>query len=1406
MCIIDVYVIACCGREDFDQDEREEGGRLCQGKLCSSSVQIKRSLAVKICHHEVCQENNNGSPLHLCLKCDEVQHLGAKSIHARFDIPELVNSLSRTPSSRSNGSDSGAEEDVDTESTESLKVEKKTRGYSSGKRMFKLSAGTKRKPRRHNTDDPGREFFSLKFFGFGDGENDFEVEVVPALKGKTLKDSLEPFFVGRGISFSTHSVFLDASNTPLPLAFDTFPLGGNVLHVKANDTVNVDQRVIDMVAQFEDSSPSEDYQRPKSASFIRSGSFSTKARNNIKKLEQEERERAAREQLKISQRGKKNIKSFLGDDPSATDQTTPSPMTTSGSYSGSMGTLHRPKSTGKLTGLFNQPKQPKGVMGDMPMRGNTLKDLLDVYTVYGMQNRDPNIKDETDEGAITLEESWTAVVDPEIMETMTKKQKDQQEAIWELLFTEVTYIHKLSIVKKLFILCLRNVQSEGFLLDVEIEKLFSNIEDIYELNYSFWVDCLCEVAEKSRKTGKPLNPMDMNEAFPMFDKRFEPYITYCMEESRCLKYFKEKIIENEDFRTYITWCEEHRLCTNRLKLTDYLVKPMQRLTKYPLLLKAIHKKTQDEEMKEGIWKMILTVESLLSKVDGAMREMCERNKLRSVANRIQDNYTVIEAVNEEMEKILVNYNSLDLMKHIPGMDIPRCVIHEGPLRLVEKQGKMDVHVFLFTDLLLITKPKKADKYRVIKPPMMVDKLYVHASKDPGTFLLVYVNEYNTVVHAFALQGSNADQTQWMDAIRKAQKLLLVAKLGQGTATMGSRLESDSSELLSPSKLVAPGNYIREQRRGSSHSIISMESMDSDDEMGLNESFQPPPIPRYRSETSLSSNSKVVLDRDDRNDGANQPPTRKMSFGERINNKLSKRVSSLTDLHGLGPEIVVDTGTDEIRKIPPVNPDVGRLRADSAPKVARSSSDPPKERPKVDPAAALSRSCSEPRSPPKRRTSSEAFYTEGLPLAPSTSLTSSSAYSTEGLASGSESGSCPSVKASAEAKDCDNNLYSESDSPRREYSDPMRGYPNSSIDNSSEADSSLGSPSRPVGRSVSAPEKRFRVEGEDEVGVDESKSATFPRRSTARVTGSPGLRALQSLSESLEYSLKHAPPTTTTKQAPQIKSPLIAQQKLQSAINSGSNSAEAPRKRTTLPRRSSPVISRKPRPDTLMRSKSDFERFESHRVTEDSRTSSPDAEYSPRESPRESLQQRTPRRSHSEVSRLPVKADRQHYSSLDLSSPETPTSSDFPSPRRESPDSSRRLSPPSGSLDRSRKKSMSLSDLLSIGRDLTRERSENAHRAERLSSDPTDDRNKPERKVSRFRLGRSKSRSELKDGIASGPNIDKRKATRLYLKESLMLESSEDAPRPQSACARTDHKRFQYRTKVQSLGKCWQSLE
>lgn len=45
---------------------------------------------------------------------------------------------------------------------------------------------------------------------------------------------------------------------------------------------------------------------------------------------------------------------------------------------------------------------------------------------------------------------------------------------------------------------------------------------------------------------------------------------------------------------------------------------------------------------------------------------------------------------------------------------------------------MDVYCFLFTDLFLITKPlKKAERTKVVRQPLLVDKVVCRELRDPG---------------------------------------------------------------------------------------------------------------------------------------------------------------------------------------------------------------------------------------------------------------------------------------------------------------------------------------------------------------------------------------------------------------------------------------------------------------------------------------------------------------------------------------------------------------------------------------------------------------------------------------------------------------------------------------------------
>jgi pleckstrin domain-containing family G protein 5 len=97
------------------------------------------------------------------------------------------------------------------------------------------------------------------------------------------------------------------------------------------------------------------------------------------------------------------------------------------------------------------------------------------------------------------------------------------------------------------------------------------------------------------------------------------------------------------------WCESQPEC-QRLKLTDYLAKPMQRLTKYPLLLKQIIKSLTEEGQRERMASVLRTVEEFVTSVNTALQSQLEVDTVKNVMGQL-DNYSAI-AAQGEMEKVM----------------------------------------------------------------------------------------------------------------------------------------------------------------------------------------------------------------------------------------------------------------------------------------------------------------------------------------------------------------------------------------------------------------------------------------------------------------------------------------------------------------------------------------------------------------------------------------------------------------------------------------------------------------------------------------------------------------------------------------------------------------------------------
>uniref|UniRef100_A0A8C5KUM0 Pleckstrin homology domain containing, family G (with RhoGef domain) member 5 n=1 Tax=Jaculus jaculus TaxID=51337 RepID=A0A8C5KUM0_JACJA len=737
----------------------------------------------QVCHHADCQQLHRQGPLNLCEACDSKFHSTVHyDGHVRFDLPPQGSVLARNVSTRScpPRTSPAADLEEEEESCADGKGDRKSTG-------LKLS---KKKARRRHTDDPSKECFTLKF----DLNVDIETEIVPAMKKKSLGEVLLPVFERKGIALGKVDIYLDQSNTPLSLTFEAYRFGGHYLRVKAKpgDEGKVEQGVKDS------KSLSLPILRPTGA-----------GPPIVERVDPQNR----RESLDILAPGRrrKNMSEFLGET-SIPGQEPSVPCSCSlpvgSSASSGVSESWKNRAASRFSGFFSSSPST-GAFGREVDKMEQLEGKLHAYSLFGLPRLPRRLRfdhdsweeeededEDEDSTCLRLEDTWRELIDGH--EKLTRRQCHQQEAVWELLHTEVSYIRKLRVITNLFLCCLLNLQESGLLCEVEAERLFSNIPEIARLHRRLWGGVMAPVLEKARRTRALLQPGDFLKGFKMFGSLFKPYIRYCMEEEGCMEYMRGLLRDNDLFRAYVTWAEKHQQC-QRLKLSDMLAKPHQRLTKYPLLLKSVLRKTDEPRAKEAVVTMINSVERFIHHVNACMRQRQERQRLAAVLSRI-DAYEVVEGSNDEVDKLLKEFLHLDLTAPIPGAstDETRQLLLEGSLRMKEgKDCKMDVYCFLFTDLLLVTKAvKKAERTKVIRPPLLVDKIVCRELRDPGSFLLIYLNEFHSAVGAYTFQASGQALCRgWVEAIYNAQNQLqqLRAQEHPGSQQHLQSLEEEEDE-------------------------------------------------------------------------------------------------------------------------------------------------------------------------------------------------------------------------------------------------------------------------------------------------------------------------------------------------------------------------------------------------------------------------------------------------------------------------------------------------------------------------------------------------------------------------------------------------------------------------------------
>ncbi|XP_039550497.1 uncharacterized protein plekhg6 isoform X2 [Pimephales promelas] len=358
-----------------------------------------------------------------------------------------------------------------------------------------------------------------------------------------------------------------------------------------------------------------------------------------------------------------------------------------------------------------------------------------------------------------LEKSWTDLVHSH--EFMSKTQRHQQEALWEFLNTELNFINKLTIVKELVLAALSHCHGHGFLQEVRPTMLFSNLPFILDAHRLFWHEVMYPMLQEVRLTGRPFDPLKLEDGCLQFPERFPAYFEYCWEGERNVEFARRQFDTNPHFHTYLMWVENHPQC-GRMRLGEMQAKAYQRITKYHLLLKAIQKNTQHHPTQIALERMLNSVNHFLESINDYMHL---KEDLSVVAQRIEG--YKIEGLSEEIDKHVRDLCCFDLTSPMRGVG-PNVI-----RRLLLEDTLKELVVLLFTDVLLMTKTqKKSDKLKVVRPPLPLERIHCIQLKDGYSFVLVEVSDLGCSVSVNLLSAPSPDNcSSWVSALRETQAAL-----------------------------------------------------------------------------------------------------------------------------------------------------------------------------------------------------------------------------------------------------------------------------------------------------------------------------------------------------------------------------------------------------------------------------------------------------------------------------------------------------------------------------------------------------------------------------------------------------------------------------------------------------------
>ena len=245
-----------------------------------------------------------------------------------------------------------------------------------------------------------------------------------------------------------------------------------------------------------------------------------------------------------------------------------------------------------------------------------------------------------------------------------------------------------------------------------VKEVFSNYYMLRELSDALYKELL----DLQRRYEQKCVPHIGDILVDHFTYFSEPYTTYTPNVPLAEYKIKVERQRNPEFNRFMTDVESNSRM-RRLAFRHFLLNPMTRMQRYPLLLEAIIKKTPEDHDDR---KYLTTCKKLIQGIASRSDLQTEGVKQHVEILEISDQLTAKQGESHE----------LDLK------DSHRRLYYHGDLKrraqTIEVTEKTDIHAFVFDHLFLMTKYRKTntgEEYRIWKRPIQLQMLFVQGNND-----------------------------------------------------------------------------------------------------------------------------------------------------------------------------------------------------------------------------------------------------------------------------------------------------------------------------------------------------------------------------------------------------------------------------------------------------------------------------------------------------------------------------------------------------------------------------------------------------------------------------------------------------------------------------------------------------